>query len=63
MQAAPRQMAVSTLVLMDSWIKTAWGKRSHVRDPVSTLVLMDSWIKTVREKLGGIVETEFQPLF
>ena len=52
---------VSTLVLMDSWIKTEGQEvRRQAFHSVSTLVLMDSWIKThkpVRRDTGKPVST------
>ncbi len=45
---------VSTLVLMDSWIKTEGQEvRRQAFHSVSTLVLMDSWIKTLWRLAGS----------
>ena len=64
MNTLPRRIAVSTLVLMDSWIKTCirWW---HCGAPhaVSTLVLMDSWIKTASKSNPFIALLSFNPCF
>ncbi len=57
-------VTVSTLVLMDSWIKTDYGA-DHLFYifSVSTLVLMDSWIKTMLEKPEPLEHDCFNPCF
>ena len=55
---------VSTLVLMDSWIKTRQAMQFiHISQNVSTLVLMDSWIKTFIFTSDVFTLDVFQPLF
>ena len=59
-----RIFGVSTLVLMDSWIKTLISSYIvKIRPLVSTLVLMDSWIKTTSMSVAGYAVQMFQPLF